>query len=125
MNRDILKVFGHEGKKANNIWYVNWLNMVRAGLLGVEFYSPETGSWRQAHMNARYVIFQVLLEDGDDLVTLKELKGDDGQSDLVVALNRSKIETTGRKAITNFLMKLQLYKSESPVGKDNLYDSVH
>ena len=59
-------------------------------------------------MNARYVILQVLLEAGDDLVTIKELTGDDGQPDLVVALDRSKIETTGRKAIANFLMKLQV-----------------
>ena len=59
-------------------------------------------------MNARYVILQVLLEAGDDLVTIKELTGDDEQPDLVVALDRSKIETTGRKAIANFLVKLQV-----------------
>ena len=29
--------------------------MVRAGLLALEFYTPETGAWRQAHMNARYI----------------------------------------------------------------------
>lgn len=27
--------------------YVNWLNMVRAGLLALEFYTPEASSWRQ------------------------------------------------------------------------------
>lgn len=27
--------------------YVNWLSMVRAGLLGLEFYTPESKSWRQ------------------------------------------------------------------------------
>lgn len=59
-------------------------------------------------MNAGYVILQVLLEAGDDLVTIKELTGDDGKPDLVVVLDRCKIETTGRKAIANFLMKLQV-----------------
>ena len=33
--------------------YVNWLLMVRAGLLALEFYTPETKQWRQAHMQAR------------------------------------------------------------------------
>lgn len=27
--------------------YVNWLNMVRAGLLALEFYTPEASNWRQ------------------------------------------------------------------------------
>lgn len=27
--------------------YVNWLNMARAGLLALEFYTPEASSWRQ------------------------------------------------------------------------------
>lgn len=27
--------------------YINWLSMVRAGLLGLEFYTPESKSWRQ------------------------------------------------------------------------------
>lgn len=40
-------IFGHEGKNADDIIYVNWLNMVRAGLMGLEFYTPETQKWRQ------------------------------------------------------------------------------
>lgn len=33
-NRDVLRIFGHEGEGADDIVYVNWLNMARAGLLG-------------------------------------------------------------------------------------------
>ena len=40
-------IFGHVGERADDVAYVNWLNMVRAGLLGLEFYSPETNKWRQ------------------------------------------------------------------------------
>lgn len=40
-------VFGHEGQEAEDVVYVNWLSMVRAGLLGLEFYTPESKSWRQ------------------------------------------------------------------------------
>jgi dipeptidyl-peptidase-3 len=28
---DILRIFGYEGAEAERIFYVNWLNMVRAG----------------------------------------------------------------------------------------------
>lgn len=40
-------IFGHEGEQAEEVVYVNWLNMVRSGLLGLEFYTPESKSWRQ------------------------------------------------------------------------------
>jgi hypothetical protein len=33
------------GQKADDIQYINWLNMCRAGLLALEFYSPETNRW--------------------------------------------------------------------------------
>ena len=41
------RIFGHIGEEADDIIYINWLNMVRAGLLALEFYSPDTSSWRQ------------------------------------------------------------------------------
>jgi len=117
LNRDILKIFGHEGAAADDIIYINWLNMVRAGLLALEFYSPETASWKQAHMNARYVILQVLLEAGDGLVKIEQLTGEDGQPDLLMTLDRAKIETTGKEAISKFLMRLQLYKATADFEK--------
>lgn len=40
-------IFGHEGEDAADVVYINWLSMVRAGLLGLEFYTPESKSWRQ------------------------------------------------------------------------------
>ena len=40
-------IFGHEGEAADNILFVNWLNMVRAGLIGLEYYTPESKKWRQ------------------------------------------------------------------------------
>lgn len=41
------RIFGFEGADAEDVIYVNWLNMVRAGLLALEFYTPEASNWRQ------------------------------------------------------------------------------
>ena len=61
----VLTVFGHAAADGvHEIAYVNWLLMVRGGLTGLEFYTPETGQWRQAHMQARYVILQVTSTSG-------------------------------------------------------------
>lgn len=112
---EALRIFGHTGDDADDIAYINWLNMARAGLLGLEFYSPETGQWRQAHMQARYVILRVLLEAGKDFVKIKKITGDDGKEDILLTMDRSKINDVGKEAIGNFLRKLQVYKSTADV----------
>ena len=45
------------------------------------------------------------------MVTISNVEGTDGQSDLVIKLDRSKIETEGKSAIGNFLCKLNVYKA--------------
>uniref|UniRef100_A0A673Y937 Dipeptidyl peptidase 3 n=1 Tax=Salmo trutta TaxID=8032 RepID=A0A673Y937_SALTR len=123
LNKHVLSIFGHEGQDAEEVVYVNWLNMVRAGLLGLEFYTSESKSWRQAHMQARFVILRVLLEAGEGLVTLKESTGKDGRPDALITLDRSKIHTVGKGAIESFLCKLQVLKSTADVeGGRALYE---
>ena len=60
-------------------------------------------------MHARYVILRVLLEAGNGLVQLNTLaEGSDGKPDVLITLDREKIESVGRPAIGNFLRKLQV-----------------
>uniref|UniRef100_A0A8C2WVZ5 Dipeptidyl peptidase 3 n=1 Tax=Cyclopterus lumpus TaxID=8103 RepID=A0A8C2WVZ5_CYCLU len=121
--KQVLSIFGHEGQDAEDVVYVNWLSMVRAGLLGLEFYTAESKSWRQAHMQARFVILRVLLEAGEGLVGLEEVTGQDGKPDARITLDRSKIHTVGKNAIHRFLCKLQVLKATADVeGGRALYD---
>lgn len=62
----------------------------------------------KAHMQARYVILRVLLNAGEELVTIKRITGTDGQPDVIISLDRSKINTVGKAAIGEFLKKLQV-----------------
>ncbi|XP_064621845.1 dipeptidyl peptidase 3-like isoform X2 [Lineus longissimus] len=129
LSSEVLRIFSHTGSKADDIIYINWLNMVRAGLLALEFYTPENMKWRQAHMQARYVILQVLLEAGDGLVTVKKVIGEDEQPDLIIKLDRSKINSVGKPAIGKFLTKLQVYKAtadyDSAKKMYDHYSEVH
>ena len=60
-------------------------------------------------MQARYVILRVLLEAGEKLVQVTSITGSDGKPDVLVSLDRTKIESVGRPAIGNFLRKLQVH----------------
>ncbi|KAL9655486.1 hypothetical protein ABK040_002154 [Willaertia magna] len=123
LDKEIMSICGHEGEEADTIIYVNWLLMVRAGLLGLQFYNPENNTWLQAHMRARYSILRVLLEAGEGLVEIKKL-----DNDLLITLNKDKINTVGRKAIYDYLLKINVYKSigdkDSAVNMFNKYTSV-
>jgi dipeptidyl-peptidase-3 len=55
---DILKIFGYEGQLAEDILYVMYLNMARAGLAALEYYDPAAKKvmlkkryWGNSHIN--------------------------------------------------------------------------
>lgn len=64
-------------------------------------------------MQARYVILRVLLEAGEGLVQLTSVTGSDGKPDVLIKLDKTKIESVGRPAIGKFLKKLQVSRSLS------------
>jgi len=119
----VCEIFGHSGADIEDIKYCNWLSMVLAAIKGLEMFSPAAGEWKQAHSQARFVIMQVMLEAGQDFVTIKEVTGEDGKPDLLIVMDRSKIMTVGQPAISQFLLKLQVYKSMGDIKTAKLmYD---
>ena len=54
------------------------------------------------------MILRVLLEAGQGLIKVEKVTGEDGQPDVVVKLDRTKIIPIGKPAIGKFLTKLQV-----------------
>jgi dipeptidyl-peptidase-3 len=118
VEKDLLSIFGYSGQEAEDIYYVNWLIMVRAGIKALEFFTPTSQVWGQAHMQARYVILQSLISAGEGLVNI-QLE----ENNVFVTLNRSKIITIGRKTVGDFLTRLQIFKSTADVERGTKYYS--
>ena len=52
-----------------------------------------------------------MLNAGKGFVNVEQVTGDDGEPDLLLTLDRSKIESVGKPAIGEFLKKIQIYKT--------------
>ncbi|CAD5120906.1 DgyrCDS9459 [Dimorphilus gyrociliatus] len=121
---EILEIFGFKGEEAGNIIYVNWLNELHAGLRGLEFYTPANRKWRQAHMQARYVILRHLMDYCEDLVKV-EMCENEGVFDLHLSLNRDLMMQIGKEAIGQLLLQLQIHRSTGDVEEGRkLYEGL-
>jgi dipeptidyl-peptidase-3 len=111
----ILKIFGfgdgttNMDSEAGDVLYTAYLSMARAGVASLELWDPKSRKWGQAHSQARFSILKCFLEAPDDFCKL-DYKEED-LSDLMIKLDRSKILTTGRKAVEGYLQKLHVFKS--------------
>jgi dipeptidyl-peptidase-3 len=113
LEKDVIQIFGYEGSDADDIIYVNWLSLLWNGCArALEMYQPSSKKWLQSHSQARYVLLRVCIEAGEDFIKIVETEPG---KDLRLTMDRSKINTVGKKAIADFLKKLQYYKSTADV----------
>lgn len=127
LNPSVVKIFGFtDDAKIKDIVHANWFSMVTAGIASLRMYQPETRKWLQAHSQARYAIARVLINDAPGLVKIEQLKNEeDGKDDLLFHFDAEKIETVGKKAICDFLLKLQVLKSTANSKKAvDLFDAL-
>ncbi|KAK9324302.1 peptidase family M49-domain-containing protein [Lipomyces orientalis] len=120
--KSLLEIFGHtetstEAGVADDVTYIAYLLMARAGLVALEYWDPESKKWGQPHMQARFSIFKQFLEYGDR--SFVKLTHGDGETfdDLEIELDRTKILSHGRAAVGEYLQKLHIYKSSGDVDK--------
>ncbi|RKO98107.1 hypothetical protein CXG81DRAFT_8651 [Caulochytrium protostelioides] len=100
--------FTQEQDQRDLIWAL-WMNMARAGLLALEYYSPTTCTHGQAHMQGRYALLKNMRECG--LVKIVEHP----EEGLLIDLNEDLILTKGHAQNAAFLRELQIHKSTADV----------
>jgi len=110
-NPEILKIFNYTDKQEiEDIQYITFLLMARAGVRGLEFYDPANKKHGQAHMQARLGITQFLIKGG--LAHLEEVRDSDGKlENLYVRVDREKVLSHGKDVVGKLLIELQVRKS--------------
>ncbi|KAL6454090.1 hypothetical protein SBY92_003549 [Candida maltosa Xu316] len=92
--------------------YFSALLMIRAGLIGLEFWDPKSAKWGQPHMQARFAIMKQLHKAG---VFKFEFTSEDF-SDLKIVIDEDKLnDGTAVDALGDFLSKLHIFKSTGDV----------
>lgn len=119
----MLQLFGIKDQEAQErTRHVQWLTMVRGGLAGLEFYSPDGCQWRQAHCRARFCILKTLLQCNPEnpLVTItpNEKEG------IIIEIDAKRICTEGTKAIGDLLVHLNVYKALANAKEGSAYFSA-
>ena len=122
-NRKLLDIFGFKTKEEqDNIIYSGYLQMARAGLLALEFWSPETGKWGQPHMQARFSIMKTFLMHAKNDQFLKIVTNDNSNpTDFHLELDASLIETVGHECVKDYLAHLHVYKCSADVEEGTKY----
>ncbi|KAF8964677.1 aflatoxin-detoxifizyme [Flammula alnicola] len=124
-NPDILKIFNYvDEKEIEEIQYITFLLMARAGLRALEFYDPATQKHGQAHMQARLGITQHLIRSG--IARLEEVRDTNGKlENLYVRVDRSLVLSKGREASGKLLVELQVRKSTADAaGSREFYTTL-
>ncbi|KAJ7940644.1 aflatoxin-detoxifizyme [Mycena leptocephala] len=110
-NTEILNIFKYtDAKEIEDIQFISFLLMARAGVRALEYWDPSTKKHGQAHMQARLGIMQHLFRSG--LVSLDEVRDKDGVlENLFVRVNRSRVLSEGKTVMGKLLVELQVRKS--------------
>ncbi|KAF3933402.1 hypothetical protein ABW19_dt0207713 [Dactylella cylindrospora] len=102
---EILAMFGYEDEKVcEEMEYNMYLQLGCDGLRALNNYIPDS--------EGHFGIMRILLNAGDNFLTIKE---DSTAKTLTVSVDRSKIKSHGSPALSDFLLKLHMFRSTADV----------
>lgn len=106
--KEVLPIFNiDDAESQKDVQLIATLLMARAGLIGLEFWDPQSMKWGQPHMQARFGIFKCLNKAG--VASLKTSRDD--FEDLEIEIDESKLNTHAVDALSDFLNNLHTFKT--------------
>uniref|UniRef100_A0A7S3IRZ9 dipeptidyl-peptidase III n=1 Tax=Strombidium inclinatum TaxID=197538 RepID=A0A7S3IRZ9_9SPIT len=113
--KKVYNIFGFEDEDVDTLLWVNIMNQLRKGCLGIKLYNPELKKWGQAHTQGAFVLTQWIYQNQKSKIVDFEIIGDD--EDFRIHLNKENLVKEGKDLITKLLLVLQTYKSSGCIEK--------
>lgn len=110
----VYSLFGIKEHEVNDLLWVNVMQQLRKGIIGLQFYNADSKKWGQAHTQGAYVITQWLYRNQQSKIVDFEILGD---NDFRIHLNEENLLKEGKELISKLLVVLQTYKSSGAADK--------
>lgn len=106
--KEVLPIFGITTETdQKEVCYIASLLMIRAGLLGLEFWDPNAKKWGQPHMQGRFAIMRQLHQAG----VFEFVHSKPDFSDLKIVIDEAQLsDGTAVDALGDFLGQLHVFK---------------
>jgi len=103
-------LFPGREKEWDDIRYICWYQFLHVWIKGLEVYNHSSAKWGEAHRQGNHVIVKALIDEGENFIRIRtEVK--DGKEQMYIGLDRTKINTVGKRGIQKLLLQLQVYKT--------------
>ena len=89
--------------------WVNVMNHLRKGVVGLPLYNPELKKWGQAHTQGAFVFTMWIYKNQKSKIIDFEIIGDN--ESFVIHLDQANLVSEGKELISKLLVVLQTYKS--------------
>ena len=111
---EVYSLFGFEASEVDLMLWVNVMNHLRKGIIGLTLYNTQTKRWGQMHTQGAFVFAMWIYKNQKSKVIdfeILESTEEGGAEDFRIHLDLENLKTEGRELISQLLLVLQTYKS--------------
>lgn len=110
---EVYTLFGFNESEIDQMLWVNIMNQLRKGILGLPLFNAETNKWGQAHTQGAYVLSMYIYRNQKSDIVKFELNAE--KDEFFIHLNQENLVKEGKELIRKFLIILQTYKSAGAI----------
>ena len=102
--KEAYSLFGFKDDEVDLLFWVNVMNHLRKGIIGLPLFNPETGKWGQAHTQGAFVFAMWIFHNQKSKIVDFEIVGDN--ESFLINLDKDNLASEGKELIQRLLVIL-------------------